>query len=70
MSSRLMYDESDDELQLINDKKIIKSPIEFGGSFGNIILTIVLPVTVILAKIALKTVIKYFFFFNLIFKQS
>lgn len=39
-------------------------PVEFGGLFGNIILATLLPILVILAKIAIKTVIKIFQFYN------
>uniref|UniRef100_A0A2S2NHJ1 Lamin-B receptor n=1 Tax=Schizaphis graminum TaxID=13262 RepID=A0A2S2NHJ1_SCHGA len=54
-SSRLDYnDESDDEPQLANNTKCKTYPVEFGGLFGNIILTILLPFLVILAKIAIK----------------
>lgn len=65
MSSRLIYDESDDEPQLLNNKNIVKLPIEFGGLFGNILLTLLLPILVVLSKIALKTVI-ILFYYNLL----
>lgn len=64
-SSRLEYnDESDDEPQLVNNTKCKTYPVEFGGLFGNIILMILLPLLVILAKIAIKAVIKIFKFNN------
>lgn len=56
--SRLTNNESDNELELSNNKKIVTSSVEFGGSFGNFILAISLPILVILSKIAVKTVIK------------
>lgn len=55
--SRLTNNESDNELELSN-KKIVTSSVQFGGSFGNLILAISLPILVILSKIAVKTVIK------------
>lgn len=58
MVSRMVNNESDNELELSNSKKIVTSPIEFGGSFGNFILALLLPILVILSKIAVKTVIK------------
>jgi len=56
-------EESEDELELSNNKTSKTYPVEFGGSFGNIILTVLLPILVILAKIAIKTVIKIFQFY-------
>lgn len=53
--SRLDYnEESDDEPKLLNTT-IKTYPVEFGGSFGNIMLTILLPMLIILVKIAIKT---------------
>jgi len=55
-------EESDDEPQIAY--KIKTYPAEFGGLVGNIILTALFPMTVILVKIAIKTVIKIFQFYN------
>ncbi|CAH1714152.1 unnamed protein product [Aphis gossypii] len=54
-SSRIDYnDESDDEPRLVDKTKYKTYPVEFGGLLGNIILTILLPLLVILSKIAIK----------------
>lgn len=54
--SRLDYnEESDDEIKLSNNVTSKTYPKEFGGLFGNIVLTALLPMLVILAKIAIKT---------------
>jgi len=55
-------EESDDEPVLAVKTKT--DPAEFGGLFGNIILTLLFPMLVILVKIAIKTVIKIFQFYN------
>jgi len=57
-------DESDDEPRLVNKTGFKTYPVEFGGSFGNIILAISFPILVILEKIAIKTVIKIITFYN------
>lgn len=58
-SSKLDYDdESDGEPRLINNTRTTVLPVEFGGSFGNIVLALLLPILVIVAKIALKAVMK------------
>jgi len=65
-SARSIFDyneESDDEPQLSNNITSKTYPVEFGGLFGNIILTALLPILVILTKIAIKTVIKIFRFY-------
>ncbi|XP_060880374.1 delta(14)-sterol reductase LBR isoform X2 [Metopolophium dirhodum] len=54
--SRLDYnEESDDEIKLSNNITSKTYPVEFGGLFGHIVLTTLLPILVILAKIAIKT---------------
>lgn len=64
-SSRIDYnDESDDEPRLVDKTKYKTYPVEFGGLLGNIILTILLPLLVILSKIAIKAVINIFKFHN------
>lgn len=55
MMSRLTNNESDNEVELLNNRKIVTSSVEFGGLFGNFILAISLPILVILSKIAVKT---------------
>lgn len=56
MASRLTNDESDNKPQLLKNKKIKNPGIEFGGSFGNLILVLFFPLVVILSKIALENV--------------
>lgn len=64
-SSRINYnDESDEEPRLVTKTRHKTYPVEFGGSFGNILLTILLPLLVILSKIAIKAVIKILKFHN------
>ncbi|CAI6367904.1 unnamed protein product [Macrosiphum euphorbiae] len=54
--SRLDYnDESDDEIKLSNNITSKTYPVEFGGTFGKIILSALLPIIVVLHKIAIKT---------------
>ena len=62
LSSLDYNEESDEEPQLVNNIRIGTYPVEFGGLFGNIILTILFPMLVILAKIAIKTVTKSYNF--------
>jgi len=57
-------EESDDEIKLSNNVTSKTYPKEFGGLFGNIVLTALLPMLVILAKIAIKTVMKIFKFYS------
>lgn len=62
-SSKLDYDDvSDDEPRLTNNTRKTLLPVEFGGSFGNIVLVLLLPILVIVAKIALKAVMKTIYF--------
>lgn len=63
--SKLDYeDESDSEPHLENNKRTTVLPVEFGGSFGNIVLALLLPILVIVAKIALKAVMNTIHFSN------
>jgi len=57
-------DESDDEIKLSNNLTSKTYPVEFGGTFGKIILAALLPIIVVLGKIAIKNVIKIFQFYN------
>lgn len=61
--SRLTYDDDDDddkgsEYELINDVNAQKLENEFKSSFGNLILSILFPILIILAIIGLKAVSK------------
>jgi hypothetical protein len=71
ISSRLTYDKDDvDEVnegadyELINDMKLQKIEKEFKRSFGNLILSLLSPILVILAIIGLKAVINLYIKYN------
>lgn len=66
LSSTLIDDEyANYENELLNNRKVntTETVAEFGGTFGNLLLTITLPILVILAKIALKAVKKFILLF-------
>lgn len=60
--SSLPNDTSNNDSRLLNNTAITNNDVEFGGSFGNLMLALFLPILVILSKIALKNVMNNIYF--------